>query len=142
MRIVWCTSPMQCCYALVICNHGPTGPGNSGDFEFWSSKSLLKAPPCGDCSLVKPLLFSSAACYLFISQPFLPVLIKPPGISPALVAKLWSKTRSFPQLSPALPQAWGAVVTNDHCIRIQAMSRNLHIPLMMMDSPIIIICKA
>ena len=45
--------------------------GNSGDFDFWSSKSPLKAPPCGDCWLVKPLLFSSAA-FIFISRTFLP----------------------------------------------------------------------
>ena len=29
-------------------------PGNSGDFDFLSSKSLLKAPHCGDIQLVKP----------------------------------------------------------------------------------------
>ena len=28
-------------YALVICNHDPPAPGNSGNFDFWSSKSLL-----------------------------------------------------------------------------------------------------
>ena len=29
--------------------------------DFWFSNSLLKAPPYGHCSLVKPLLFSHAA---------------------------------------------------------------------------------
>ena len=46
-------APNICCHAL------PPSPGDSGDFAFWSSKSLLNAPPCGDCSLVKPLLFSN-----------------------------------------------------------------------------------
>ena len=60
-----------------------------------------KAQPCRDCSLVKPMLFSSAARYLFISQPFLEN--KPH----TAMAKQCSKPRSFPQLSPALPQGWG-----------------------------------
>ena len=33
--------------ALVIYNQGPPAPWNSRDFDFWSSQSLLKAPPCG-----------------------------------------------------------------------------------------------
>ena len=32
------------CTTVVICNHGPQAPGNSGVFDFWSSKSLLKSP--------------------------------------------------------------------------------------------------
>ena len=43
--------------ALVICNHvPPQAQGIAGTLTFsLDSKSLLKAPPCGDCSLVKPL---------------------------------------------------------------------------------------
>ena len=77
--------------ALVICNHSPPPPPpppapgiaarNSRDFDFWSSKSPLKAPPCGDCSLVKPLLFSPAACYLFIHGPVC-IFKANPGCSP------------------------------------------------------------
>ena len=83
--MVW----IQNCYALVICNHGPSSPpGNSADFDFWSSQSPLKAPPCGDCSLVKPfILFSPAACFLFIylfKEPFCLYIKQTPGISPAL----------------------------------------------------------
>ena len=95
--------------ALVICNHGPPGPGNSGDFDFWASKSLLKAPLCGDCSLVKPLLFSPAACYRFISWPF--CLYKAnPGISPALP---WLNFGQIPAhfhgYPPPLPRPGGVV---------------------------------
>ena len=43
-------------YALVICNQGPPPPGNSGDFDFFPSKSLLEAPPCRDKQMVKSRL--------------------------------------------------------------------------------------
>ena len=70
-KLVYILSAMISDYnALVICNHGPPAPGNSGDFDFWSSKSPLKAPPCGEYSLINPLLFSPAACYQFIKGPF------------------------------------------------------------------------
>ena len=62
---------------VTICNHGPPAPGNSEEFDFWSSKSPLKTPPCGDCSLVKPLLFSLTAYYLFMSWSFLPIQASP-----------------------------------------------------------------
>ena len=82
--------------ALVICNHAPP-PWNSQDFDFWSSKSPLKVPPCGDCSLVKSLLSSPTACYLSIFiGPF--HLYKHDKANPVYfpytaVAKLWSKPR-------------------------------------------------
>ena len=52
-------------YALVICNHAPH-LGNSGDFDFWSSK----ASSCRDCSLVKPLLISPQPDILSFHGPF------------------------------------------------------------------------
>ena len=89
--------------ALVICNEGPPGPGNSRDFDFWSSKSPLKAPPCGDCLLVKPLLFSPAAYYFFIHSLFFIHKAHLGYFRHTAVAKLWPKPRSFPWLSPTLP---------------------------------------
>ena len=78
--------------ALVICNHGPPVPGNSGDFDFWSSKSPLKAPPCWDCLLVKPLLFSPTSAIFSFHGPF--CLIKQtPGISEAM---LWQNFGQSP----------------------------------------------
>ena len=44
--------------ALVICNHGSPPLGNSWDFDFFPSKSLLEAPHCGDKQMVKSLLNS------------------------------------------------------------------------------------
>ena len=80
-------------YALVICNHGPPAPGNSGDFDFWSRESPLK-----------PLLFSPAACYFSFHCPFCLYKANPWYFPRTAVTKLWSKHRSFPRLSPALPQ--------------------------------------
>ena len=58
--------------AQVICNHGPPtpSPGNSGDFNFCSNKSLLKAPPFRDRLLVKPLLFSPQPVIFSLHSPF------------------------------------------------------------------------
>ena len=36
-----------------IVTTAPPGPGNSGDFDFRSSQSQVKSPPCGDKMLVK-----------------------------------------------------------------------------------------
>ena len=100
-------------YALVICNHTPLPvPGNSGGFDLWFSKSLLKAPSCGDYSLVKSLLFTPAACYLFISLPFCLYKANPGYFPRTAVAKRLSKPRSFSRLSPPSPGR-RVVVTND-----------------------------
>ena len=101
--------------ALVICNHAPPppprpppAPGNSGGFDFWSSKSLLKAPTCGDCSLVKPLLFSPRSLLSFHFTALLAYIKQTPSIFPALPwQNLGQSPHSFPRLSPALPQGWG-----------------------------------
>ena len=102
-----------CCNAPVICNHGPPGPGNSRDFDFWSSKSLLKAPPCGDCSLVKverktTAVFPHSLLAIFSFHcPFCLYKANPGYFASTAMATLWSKPRSFPRLSPTLPRAWG-----------------------------------
>ena len=103
--------------ALVICNHAPgppPAPGNSGGFDFWSSKSLLKAPTCGDCSLVKPLLFSPRSLLSFHFTALLAYIKQTPSISPALPwTKPWSKP---PLISTAIPRppsgVGGSVLTN------------------------------
>ena len=103
-------------YIHVICIHGPYPAMNSEDFDFWSSQSPLKAPPCADCSLVKPLLFSPQPAILSFHDPF--CIFKPRVISPALP---W---QNFGQ-SPAhihgylLPCSGAGGVfrpTNDKCI--------------------------
>ena len=93
--------------ALVICDHGPTPPRNSGDFDFWSSKYPLKAPPCGDSSLMKPLLFPPQPTIFSFHGPFCLYKANPEYFPRTAEAKLWSKPRSVPWLSPTLPQgAW------------------------------------
>ena len=94
------------CYALVVCSPPPPPPasGNSGDFDFWSSKSLLKAPSCGDCSMVEPLLFPpppQPAIFSF-QGPFCLYKANPGYFHHTAMAILWSKPHSFPRLSPAL----------------------------------------
>ena len=103
-RTEFCMTWLICCwyYALVICNHGPRILGNSRDFDFWSSKSLLKAPLCGNCSLAKSL----TAYYLFISRPFY-YIKQTPGISPALPWRNFGHSpahfHGFSPPSPKLP---------------------------------------
>ena len=41
---------------LSFVSPAPLGPGNSGAFNFSNVKALVKAPPCGEKSLVKFLL--------------------------------------------------------------------------------------
>ena len=99
--------------ALVIFNRAahpsPLPPkGNSGDYDFLSSKYLLKAPPCGDCSLFKRQLFPRQPAVFSFHGPFA-YTKQTLGISPAL---LW---QNFGQ-SPAHINGWGVgrgMVTND-----------------------------
>ena len=107
-------------YALVIFHHGPQARGIAGTLTFGQANPL-KAPFCGDCSLVKPLMFSPTACYLFIHGPFCNSCIKltrvfPPHCRGKTLVKA-------PLISTAIPRpppgggGW-SVVTNDQCIRI------------------------
>ena len=45
-------------YPPVICNHGPMGPGNSGDIDFSLCKARVYAQHCGDIFMVKALFKS------------------------------------------------------------------------------------
>ena len=67
-------------YALVICNHSPPAPGNSGDFDFLSSKTNpAKKPtlPFGKTTAVFPC---SLLCFHYTA--FFAVLTQTPGIFP------------------------------------------------------------
>ena len=59
-------------WALVISNHDPSAPGNSGDFDFYSSNSLLIPPHCGDNQLVKLCSFLPKSIMFYIALPSLP----------------------------------------------------------------------
>ena len=99
--------------ALLTCNHDPSGSGNSGDFDFWSSKSLLIKPhPAGTacwyttavfpCSL---LSFHFTALFAYVKQTrvFPPhyhgkTLVKAPFISTAIPRPppgLWGGGRGY-----------------------------------------------
>ena len=94
--------------ALVICNHAPppSAPGNSRDFDFLVQQIPVKSPTLqgllhGKTTAVFPyslLSFHFTALFVYIKQTL--------GTSPATaVAKLLSKLRSLPRLSP--PSPWG-----------------------------------
>ena len=72
----------------------PPLQGSNVDFDFWSSKSPLRAPPCGDWLLVKPLLFSPAACCLFILTALFANIKQTPCISPALLWHNFGQSRT------------------------------------------------
>ena len=63
-------------YAQVFCNHDPPAPGNSGDFDFWSSNPRLKPHLAGTAVFASSLLsFHFTTLFACIKQS--------PGISPA-----------------------------------------------------------
>ena len=86
----------------------PPAPGNTGDFDFWSSKSLLKAPPWRDYSLVKPLLFSPRSLLAFHFTTLFVYIKQTPGISAKLVKAPLTSTAI-----PCPPPGCGAVFIND-----------------------------
>ena len=88
----------ECSYALVICNHSPLAPGNSGDFDFWSSKSLLKAPPCRDCTAV----FLCSLLSFHFTALFAYMVFSPHCRGTTLVKALLISTAI-----PFLPWGWG-----------------------------------
>ena len=73
------SGPVIVLFAPVICKHPPhhhhhtphthththihTHTGNSGGFDFSSSKALLRTLHCGDKQFIKPLLFDTALLY-------------------------------------------------------------------------------
>ena len=61
-----------------IVTTAPPGPGNSGDFNFWSSKPPVKSPPCGDIWLVKSLPNSPAPHYMAVFPAIFGAKTKPP----------------------------------------------------------------
>ena len=96
-------------YALVICNQAPTPfPANSGDFDFWSSKSLLKAPPLRGLIVGKTTAVFPRSLLSFHFMALFAYKNANPGYFPrTAMAKLWSKPRSFPLLSPPSPGGGG-----------------------------------
>ena len=107
--------------ALVICNTPhPPAPGNSGNFDFWYSKSLLNAPLCRETTAVFPpqsAIFSFHGLFCLHKAN--------PGYFPrTALAKLWSKLCSFPRLSPTLPQGWGPL-THTHQYTQKLQSKGL-----------------
>ena len=115
--------------APVICNHCPPPPpppppptGNSGDNDFSSIRALLKTLHCGDLLRVIALLF--------IRVNFTGVYLRN-ITSPAFTRYCGGTQKVMPRtlapLSPAHPRRWwwgGAGVTNDWCIRCEAL-RNI-----------------
>ena len=60
-------------------------PGNSGDFDFLSSKTQLpKTQHCGDSQLVKPPPCSPAVCVFITLHFYFAYITQIPGISPSL----------------------------------------------------------
>ena len=83
-------------------------PGNSGDFDFSFSKSLLKAPHSGGSQLVKllpcsPLSFPTQSV-MFTLHCHLCVRNANPWYFPGTAGT--QKHSAFPRLSPALFQVW------------------------------------
>ena len=100
--------PLWNCQIINFCHveiFRQTPSGNLDPFEkiFW----IRACPPCGDCSLGKPLLFSPAACYLFIHSPFCIYKAIPWVFPQHCVTKLWSKPAHFHSYAPLYPGPGG-----------------------------------
>ena len=93
-------------YALVICNRASPAPGNSGDLvqQIPAKSPTLQGLLIGKTTAVLPrsLLF-----FIFSFHcPFCLYKANPGYFPRTAMEKLWSKHRSFPRLSPALPRGW------------------------------------
>ena len=103
-----------------IVTTAPPGPGNSRDFDFWSSQSQVKSPLCGDKRLLNSPLNAPAPRYIPISPLILGAKTKPPHL-PRTAGPLGRlKHGTFPPLSPVLPRTRGVVVSIDWCITFSA----------------------
>ena len=94
----------------------PPGPGNSRNFDFRSSQSQVKSPPCGDKRLVNSPPKAPAPRYIPISPLYL-ARKQNHRIHPALRGNREGKnTAHFPRFNRYSPGPGGAVVSIDWCI--------------------------
>ena len=106
----------SCIMHQSIVTTAPPGPGNSGDFDFWSSQSQVKSPPCSDKRLVKSPLNAPAPRDVLISPLFL-ARKQDHHIPSALRGHREGKnTAHFPRYHGDSPGPGGAVVAIDWCI--------------------------
>ena len=94
----------------------PPPPGNSGDFDFRPSKSLVKPPPCGDNGMVKSPVKAPALQghqKIKYNPPLLWGKIKTTAVAPQGRDSQKVKTRLFSPAVAGTPPGVGAVVTND-----------------------------